>query len=117
MIETAALALLCLGWFLFFAGTVGILRMPDVYTRLHTAGKLDTLGSFALLLGLAVLQSRSLTLPDILVSLKIMLVLVFVSVANPTATHALVDAGLRSGLEPWMRSPAAPGPAPREELP
>lgn len=103
MIATIAIALICIGWFMFFAGTMGILRMPDIYTRLHTAGKLDTLGSFSLLLGLAVLQSRSLTLPDILVSLKIMLVLLFVFVANPTATHALVDAGMRSGIEPWMR--------------
>lgn len=103
MIATIAIALMCIGWFMFFAGTMGILRMPDIYTRLHTAGKLDTLGSFSLLLGLAVLQSRSLTLPDILVSLKIMLVLLFVFIANPTATHALVDAGMRSGIEPWMK--------------
>ncbi len=103
MIALVAIALMCIGWFMFFAGTIGILRMPDIYTRLHTAGKLDTLGSFTLLLGLAVLQARSLTLPDILVALKIMLILVFVFVANPTATHALVDAGLRSGIEPWMK--------------
>lgn len=83
------------GILFILAGVLGILRLPDFYTRLHAMGKCDTLGVALVLVGLAMHEGMSLY------SLKILLISVFVGLANPTATHALARAALKSGLAPW----------------
>jgi multicomponent Na+:H+ antiporter subunit G len=95
--------LLFAGLFFFTGGAVGILRFPDFYSRLHPAGKLDTLGSLLAMTAFALYNLHHFSLGALLTSLKIILILVFVFVASPTATHAIVDAGVRAGLEPWTR--------------
>lgn len=95
--------LLFAGLFFFTGGAVGILRFPDFYSRLHPAGKLDTLGSLLALMALALYNLHELSLGGVLTSVKIMLILVFVFLASPTATHAIVDAGVRAGLAPWIK--------------
>jgi multicomponent Na+:H+ antiporter subunit G len=90
------------GLLLYTGGTIGILRLPDVYTRLHMAGKLDTLGSLSLLLGLIAYGEFSGVM-NLLVQLKILLLWAFVLVTSPTATHAIVNASMRAGVEPWMK--------------
>jgi multicomponent Na+:H+ antiporter subunit G len=102
IINTLIIILCLLGLVLFVGGSVGILRLPDVYTRLHMAGKLDTLGTLSLLLGLGVYFWTSES-TNILVVLKMLLLWGFVSFTSPTATHAMVDAGMRAGLNPWMK--------------
>lgn len=88
----------------FFCGTViGILRFPDFYTRMHAAGKGDTLSSMLLLAGFAMHYVRDFTLAELLVAGKLMAIVAFVFVASPTATHALVDAGYSAGAHPWAR--------------
>lgn len=84
------------GLLFIIAGVVGILRLPDFYARLHAMGKCDTLGVALVLLGLAIRHGLSLY------SIKILLITVFVGLANPTATHALARAALKSGLSPWL---------------
>jgi multicomponent Na+:H+ antiporter subunit G len=101
-LEIIEIALMAFGLFFFFGGAVGILRFPDFYTRLHPAGKLDTMGSFFMLAGLALYSLGHFSIGEILVSLKIMLIVAFVFLASPTATHAIVDAGLRAGLKPLL---------------
>jgi multicomponent Na+:H+ antiporter subunit G len=101
----AAFFLIC-GLVFFSGGCVGILRLPDFYTRLHAAGKLDTLGSLLMVLGLALYSLQPMSLAALLTSLKLILIVVFVFLASPTATHSIVDAGLRAGLEPWTREKA-----------
>jgi multicomponent Na+:H+ antiporter subunit G len=91
------------GLFFFTGGAVGILRFPDFYSRLHPAGKLDTLGLLLCLIGLALFNLHHFSLGAVLTSLKIILIVVFVFLASPTATHAIVDAGIRAGLTPWTR--------------
>jgi multicomponent Na+:H+ antiporter subunit G len=91
------------GLFFFTGGAVGILRFPDFYSRLHPAGKLDTLGSFLALIALALFNLHHFSLGAVLTSLKIILIMVFVFLASPTATHAIVDAGVRAGLAPWTK--------------
>jgi multicomponent Na+:H+ antiporter subunit G len=98
------IALLAAGLVFFLGGTLGLLRMPDFYTRLHPAGKMDTLGSLALLGGLVLHHLASGG--SVLVGLKILLILAFIFAANPTAVHAITDAGLRAGLKPWRRGEA-----------
>ena len=95
--------LLIAGLFFFTGGAIGILRMPDFYSRLHPAGKLDTLGSLLALFGLALFNRHHFSLGALLTSAKIILILVFVFLASPTATHAIVDAGVRAGLAPWTK--------------
>ena len=91
------------GLFFFTGGAVGLLRFPDFYSRLHPAGKLDTLGLFLAMLALALFNLHHFTLGTMLTSLKIILIVVFVFLASPTATHAIVDAGVRADLVPWTK--------------
>jgi multicomponent Na+:H+ antiporter subunit G len=95
--------LLFAGLFFFTGGALGILRFPDFYSRLHPAGKLDTLGLLLSLTGLALYNLHHFSVGALLTSLKIILIVVFVFLASPTATHAIVDAGIRAGLAPWTK--------------
>ena len=91
------------GLVFFTGGGIGIIRFPDFYTRLHPAGKLDTLGSLLMMSSAAIFNLHQLSLPNILTSLKIVLIVVFVFLSSPTATHAIMDAGIRAGLRPWEK--------------
>jgi multicomponent Na+:H+ antiporter subunit G len=101
--DILACILLFSGLFFLTAGAIGILRFPDFYSRLHPAGKLDTLGTLLALLGLALFNLHHFSFGGLLTSLKIMLIMLFVFIASPTATHAIVDAGVRAGLSPWVK--------------
>ena len=90
-----ACTLLVVGFFFVFTGALGIVRFPDFYTRLHAMGKTDTLGVALMVLGTAVLEGATLQ------GLKIVLIIFFVGLANPTATHALGRAAHRAGVVPW----------------
>ena len=94
--------LLC-GLVFFIAGAVGIVRMPDFYSRLHPAGKLDTLGILSMVIGLALYNLHHFSLETILVSIKMFLIVFFVFLSSPTATHSIVDAGMRAGLRHWTQ--------------
>lgn len=96
------LLLIC-GLIFFTGGAVGIIRMPDFYSRLHPAGKLDTMGLFMSMGGMALYVLYDFSLNAVLTALKIILIVVFVFITSPTATHAIVDAGVRAGLEPWTK--------------
>ncbi|MCY6355208.1 monovalent cation/H(+) antiporter subunit G [Clostridium sp. ZS2-4] len=74
------------GLFFFMVGTIGILRFPDVYTRAHSAAKCDTLGAVLSLIALIIYNGLNI------VSLKLLLIIVFVWITNPTATHLIVKA-------------------------
>src|SRR6056297_337699 len=104
-INILVIILICSGLILFTGGSLGILRMPDFYTRIHPSGKLDTLGTLGMILGLSVynIEWTHITLADILVSIKMLLIVVFMFYASPTATHAIVDAGLHAGMRPWQK--------------
>ena len=91
------------GLFFFFATTIGILRFPDFYSRMHAAGKGDTLSSLLMLFGLALYQLHHFTTADILVAIKIIFISLFIFFTSPTATHAIIDAGFESGVKPWTK--------------
>ena len=91
------------GLFFFFGTTVGLLRFPDFYSRMHAAGKGDTLSSLLMLMGLALYEFHEVNLATILVGAKILLITVFIFMASPTATHAITDAGFESGVKPWQK--------------
>ena len=87
----------------FFATTLGLLRFPDFYSRMHAAGKGDTLSSLLMLGGVALYEFHEINLATLLVGCKIMLIVVFIFMASPTATHAITDAGFESGVKPWQK--------------
>jgi multicomponent Na+:H+ antiporter subunit G len=101
-LTVVACLLVFTGFFFIVSGAIGILRLPDFYTRLHAMGKCDTLGVALVVLGLALLEGPTLN------GLKILLVIFFIGLANPTATHALGRAAHRAGLVPW-KAPADRG--------
>jgi multicomponent Na+:H+ antiporter subunit G len=92
------------------AGALGMLRLPDFYTRLHAAGVTDTLGAELIIIGLMLQSGWSL------VTVKLALLGVFVFLTSPTATHATANAAYKSGLKPLLvrfrpRSPEDEGGA------
>ncbi|TVM18456.1 sodium:proton antiporter [Oceanidesulfovibrio indonesiensis] len=103
ILNIVVITFMLMGLFFYVGGTVGILRLPDFYTRLHAAGKLDTLGALAMLFGLALFNLHEFNIDTLQVALKIMLAVAFVFIASPTATHAITDAGLVGGLPPWRK--------------
>jgi multicomponent Na+:H+ antiporter subunit G len=96
--------LLAFGLLFFTGGAVGIVRLPDFYTRLHPAGKLDTAGLVTTMGALALYTLYPFSWSNVLTALKIVLIVVFIFITSPTATHAIVDAGVRAGLAPWEKS-------------
>lgn len=97
VISVVSAALMFGGVFFLAVGSLGIVRLPDFYTRMHAQGKADTLGGMLLVAGLALHCGLQLS------TLKLLLLLVFIAVANPTATHALSRAAYRSGLPIWKK--------------
>ena len=105
MIFTVLAAILILVGLLFFLGcVVGLVRFPDFYTRMHAAGKGDTLSSLLILVGLGLLMFRSpsegFPFAEVLVFLKIAGIGAFIMTTSPTSTHALMQAGFEEGVEP-----------------
>ncbi len=101
--DIAAIILICGGVFFFFTATLGLLRFPDLYTRMHATGKGDTLAVLLILSGAICHHGLNLN------SGKLLLIAVFIFIANPTGTHALGRAAYRCGLRPWSRRTTAPG--------
>ena len=92
------------GVFFLAAGTIGFLRLPDFYSRMHATGKSDTLGVVLCCIGIALyILQDGLTLANILVSLKIMFIAVFWFLGGPTATHALLRSAFESEIMPWTK--------------
>jgi multicomponent Na+:H+ antiporter subunit G len=79
-------ALLLIGSALMFTGALGVLRFPDIYSRMHAAGVTETLATTLLLSGLMILAGWSLVL------LKLIMILLFILFTSPTASHALAKA-------------------------
>lgn len=94
-VEVASGALFLVGALFFFAGTVGILRFPDVYTRLHALTKADNLGLGFVAAGLA------LEAGELAVALKIAMTWALVLLSSGISCHLIARAALRRGLRPW----------------
>ncbi len=88
---------LAIGCFFVVVSSIGIVRFPDFYSRMHPAGKADTLGQAMILVGLMIYEGFSL------VSVKLIFIIIFIFIANPTATHALANAAYMAGIKPWEK--------------
>jgi multicomponent Na+:H+ antiporter subunit G len=94
LVEAASWTFLLLGAFLVLVGALGLVRMPDFYTRLHPAGITDSLGADFILTGLVLQAGFSL------VTVKLFLIGAFLFFTSPTSTHAIANAALVAGLKP-----------------
>lgn len=90
-----AYTLMTLGTGFVLIGALGLLRLPDFYSRTHAATKPDTFGLILVLFGLAIYDGFSMT------TVKMLVIILFVSLANPTNSHALGRAAILGGLAPW----------------
>lgn len=80
------------------SGSIGILRLPDFYSRTHSVSKSDTLGIIFVISGLIIYEGLTQS------SLKLLFVILFVALSNPIGTHALARAALKKGLNPFYSS-------------
>jgi len=95
--EFITLFLILAGAVFFLAGTVGLLRFPDVYTRLHAITKADNVGLGLVVAGLA-LQAESWAATG-----KILLIWLLVLLASASVAHLVARTALRKGIRPWKR--------------
>lgn len=95
-IDAASWFCLVGGGFFCVVGAIGMLRMPDFYTRMHAASVIETLGAGLILLGLMLQAGPTL------VTVKLLMVGLLIFFVSPTATHALARAALVRGLKPLL---------------
>ena len=93
--ELVVIALAAGGVFFAFVAAVGLLRLPDLYTRAHAASKSDTLGAVLSLAAVALVFGTDVT------TVKAVFLVAFMFVTNPTAAHAIARAAHDQGIEPW----------------
>jgi len=93
--EILSIIFILLGLFFLIVAAIGIIRLPDVFTRSHAVSLTDSLGAFLLLIGIAIYEGLSMNL------LKILAVLSLLYLQNPVIAHATLRAAIRAGLKPW----------------
>jgi len=85
-----------IGAFLAIVGTIGVLRFPDFYTRLHAASVTDTSAATTLILGMALMSDHWMVL------VKLAVIWLFLLITGPTSSHAVANAAHTAGLEPLI---------------
>ena len=88
------------GVFFIVVGSFGVVRLPDVYTRLHAAGMTDTMGAGLILVGLA-FQAGAFEEGLPLITIRLLLIWAFLLFTSPIGTHALARAALHGKVEPF----------------
>lgn len=87
-------------------GGLGLIRMPDFYTRMHAASLIDTMGAGLILLGLLLQAGFGL------IGLKLLMLAGLIFLSSPTATHALARAAMAKGVEPLLAKSEEPSSKP-----
>ncbi len=97
IVDIASWVLLVAGGIFCLIGGIGMLRMPDMFTRLHAASIIDTLGMGFIVLGM-ILQAGFT-----LVAAKLIIIAALILLTSPVATHALAQAALHAGILPKLK--------------
>jgi multicomponent Na+:H+ antiporter subunit G len=92
--DIIAIPLILVGLFFLMVAAIGMLRLPDVFTRSHAVSLTDSLGAFCMLVGLALYQGFGINM------LKILVVLALLFLLNPVIAHATIRAAYRVGVKP-----------------
>ncbi|GEM_PF-111937 len=96
VLEWISAVFIVLGIGFMLIGSIGVIRLPDFYSRTHAASKTDTLGILLVIVGLMILEGFTINMG------KLAFVLIFVALANPIGSHALARAAMESGLKPLL---------------
>lgn len=112
VLEVLGWIMASLGCVVVLIGAVGVVRMPDLYTRMHAAGLSDSLGSALVLIGLALTSGSGTTVA------RLLMIVAFLWITSPTACHALAKSARAAGIVPWRapgdQADGVPTAAPRE---
>jgi len=95
-VDILSWALIALGSFFIIVGAIGIVRMPDLFTRMHSAGIIDTAGAGFLGLGMILQAGPSL------ITLRLLFILALFFFTSPVVTHALAQAALHEKIKPQL---------------
>lgn len=104
-----AIILISCGAFFLLVGSIGLVRLPDFFSRSHATGKADTLGIMLVITGLIITQGFSVN------SAKLLIIIAFVALTNPTATNALTRAAFHFREVPWFKKDKLQKKKKREE--
>ncbi len=96
--EMVAALLMGLGLIFLIGSMIGMLRLPDFYSRVHASGNSETLGTLLVFLGLAVYNGISIT------SAKLLIILMFIFVGNPIGSHILAKTAYKTGHPVWTKN-------------
>ncbi len=96
-IDVVATMFLAAGAFFMITGTIGLLKFPDFYTRMHATGKCDTLGQILIIVGCMIYEGFTL------ITIKLLMVSAFYLLAGPAGGHALMKAAYVTGLPVWKK--------------
>lgn len=94
LVEILSWILLCLGGIFVLIGGIGALRLPNFYTRLHAASLTETMATIMIFVGMILQAGLSLA------AIKLATIMVFLLLTAPTASYALANAALQSGMRP-----------------
>ncbi len=97
MINSLVVPLVAMGTLFFLIGTLGLLRFPDAYSRIHATTKCDTFGAGTILLALVLYAPFSMN------SLKLLVLVLLIFAYSPTAGHILARVAFRKGMVPWRK--------------
>lgn len=91
----ASILFVVTGIIFMLVGSIGIVRLPDFYSRTHSVSKSDTLGIIFVIIGLVIFEGFTQS------SFKLLLIVLFIALSNPVGTHALARAAYKKGLNPF----------------
>lgn len=98
LIQYSSFFFLFLGCFFILSGSIGLIKLPDVFSRIHAAGLIDTLGTGFVILALIIYSGFSL------VSLKLFLIPLFILFTSPISSHAISLFAYESGHKPKAKN-------------
>jgi multicomponent Na+:H+ antiporter subunit G len=99
VLQTIGSITIVFGLFFMFVGSIGLIRLPDFYTRLHATSKTDTLGIGLIFIGLMFFAGPTQA------TLKLLLIIAFIFFTSPVSAHAIAKAAYKSGLKPYQKKP------------
>ena len=106
VLDVVGMILATIGLVFFLGAAVGLHRFPDFYTRMHAAGKGDTLSSLLILAGFGLITLEDFSAVGLLLVVKVLAIVLFIMLTSPTSTHALMRAGFEDGVEPVVKGDA-----------
>ena len=96
ILQSVAGLIVVIGTVIIIIGLIGVFRMPDFFTRLHAASVVDTMGTMLISVGLMLYAGLNL------ISIKLLLIMMFILITTPAAAHALAKSALHGNLRPLL---------------